>query len=200
MTPVTPIAAAVRATTSTRRRSCWMSRWKGQLPPLMPTVRPRLPAPCSGPLETRPARGPRGALPPARQHLLVSESLGFPCVKRLFAFPHDCNVFYFFLYSELYWPDLHRPHQPATLQRHQLECGGCGGGPWGQQLQQLSDICQQPGPGLQHRHKADLWPHESNSQVQPTSLHAVPCCCEAHLPGCCQPAGKIHCHQNTLFE
>lgn len=78
MTQVTPTAAAVRATTSTRRRSCWMSRWKGRPVLPTPTVQPRLLAPCSGLWETPPARGPLEVLPPAPQHQLVSGAL-FVC-------------------------------------------------------------------------------------------------------------------------
>lgn len=71
MTRVTPTAAAVRAMTLTRRRSCWMSHWKGQPALPMPTVQPRLLAPCSGQWETPPAREPLVVLPPAPQHQRV---------------------------------------------------------------------------------------------------------------------------------
>lgn len=72
MTQATLTAAAVRAMTLTRRRSCWMSPWRG--PPVLPTltVLPRLPAPCSGLWGTPPVREPLEVLPPAPQHLLVS--------------------------------------------------------------------------------------------------------------------------------
>lgn len=72
MTRVTPTAAAVRAMTLTRRRFCWMSRWKGRPAPPTPTVQPRLLAPCSGQWETPPAREPLVVLPPAPQHQRVS--------------------------------------------------------------------------------------------------------------------------------
>lgn len=78
MTPATPTAAAVKATMSTRRRSCWMSPWKGQPALLTPTARPRLLAPCSGLLETLRARGQQEVLPPAPQHQLVRGAL-FVC-------------------------------------------------------------------------------------------------------------------------
>lgn len=104
---------------------------------------------------------------------------------------------FFFSHSKLHRPDIYWPYQPASLQCYQLQCCCSGGGSGSQQLQQLSDVCQQPGPGLQHCHQADLRPHESDSQVQPSGLLSVPCCCKAHLPGCSQPAGKIHCLQNT---
>lgn len=94
--------------------------------------------------------------------------------------------------SKLYRADIHRSDQPASLQCYQLQCSSSSGCSGGQQLQQLPDICQQPGSGLQYCHQADLWPHESHSQVQPSSLLTVPCCCEAHLSWCGQPAGEIN--------
>lgn len=75
MTPVTPTAVAVRVTMLTRKHSCWMSHWRGQPAPLMPTVQPRLLAQCSGLLETPLARGPLEMPLPAPQHQLVSKAL-----------------------------------------------------------------------------------------------------------------------------
>lgn len=88
MTPVTQTAAAARATTLTRRRSCWMNRWSGRPALPMPTVQPRPLAPCSGLLETPPARGPQEALPPAPQHQLVSGA--FVCFP-VFLVPDDSH-------------------------------------------------------------------------------------------------------------
>lgn len=105
---------------------------------------------------------------------------------------YDLSLFLSFP-SELHRADIYWPYQPASLQCHQLQRGSGGGSSGGQQLQQLSDICQQPGSGLQHCHQADLRPHESDSQVQPSSLLTVPCCCKAHLSWRGQPAGEIHC-------
>lgn len=102
-------------------------------------------------------------------------------------------MIFFFFHSKLHRPDIYWPDQPASFQCYQLQCCCCCSCSGGQQLQQLSNICQQPGTGLQHCYQADLRPHESDSQVQPFSLLTVPCCCKAHLPGCSQPAGKIHC-------
>jgi len=162
----------------------------------MPTVQPRLLAQCSGLLETPRAKGPLGALPPAPQHLLVSGAVAFYLVTKKVRFDRTCNDCLF--HSELHRPDIHRPDQPASLQCDQFQCRGSSCGSGGQQLQQLSDVRQQPGPGLQHRHKADLRPHESDSQVQPSSLLSVPCCCKAHLPGCFQPASKVIVKNNYL--
>ncbi len=111
----------------------------------------------------------------------------------------NCTCYDLFLFhSKLHRPDIYWPYQPASLQCYQFQCCCCCGCSGGQQLQQLSDICQQPGAGLQHCHQADLRPHESDSQIQPSGLLTVPCCCKAHLPGCSQPAGKIHYHHVAI--
>lgn len=71
-TPVTQTAAAARVMTLTRRHFCWMSHWRGQPAPLMPTVQPKHLALCSGPLETLPVKEPQAVLPLAPPHQLVS--------------------------------------------------------------------------------------------------------------------------------
>lgn len=101
-------------------------------------------------------------------------------------------VIFFVSFSELHGPHIHRSHQPASLQCHQFQCCCGRRRPGGQQLQQLPDLSQQPGPGVQHRHQADLRPHEPNPQVQPPGLLAVPRCREAHLSGRSQPAGELN--------
>lgn len=132
MTRVTPTAAAVRAMTSTRRRSCWMSRWKGRPAPPMQTVQPRLLAPCSGQWETPQAREPLVVLPPAPQHQRVSWA--FFCLLYLW---NVCSWFkksvtktecislpvmiFVFFHSKLHRADIYWPDQPTSLQCHQLK-------------------------------------------------------------------------------
>lgn len=71
MTRVTQTAAAVRVMMWTRKRSFWMSLWKGQPVLPTPTVLPKLPVPCSGLWGTPPAREPLEVLHPTPQHHLV---------------------------------------------------------------------------------------------------------------------------------
>lgn len=71
MTRVTQTAAAVRATTWTRKLSFWTSLWKGQPVLPTPTVLPKLPVPCSGLWGTPPVREPLEVLHPTPQHRLV---------------------------------------------------------------------------------------------------------------------------------
>lgn len=131
MTRVTQTAAAVRVMMWTRKRSFWMSLWKGQPVLPTPTVLPKLPVPCSGLWGTPLAREPLEVLHPTPQHHLVC---GFLRIFNFFFFPfiyRICGFIQSFLYScfsfhsKFHGSDIYRPYQPTAFKCHQLQRCSC---------------------------------------------------------------------------